>query len=69
MEIQKINISKTGSKITVESAGNELIDGLSFQIGGRGVEPIQNIEFEKEAGIVTLKEIQPRSKFFFYVDD
>ena len=69
MKIQKINISKTGSKITVESADNELIDEISFQSSSPINEPNEDTEFEKETNIVTIKQIQPRSKFVFYVND
>ena len=48
MKIQKINISKTGSKITVESADNELIDEISFQTSSPINEPNEDTEFEKE---------------------
>jgi peptidoglycan/xylan/chitin deacetylase (PgdA/CDA1 family) len=69
MKVQKINISKTGSKITVESADNELMNEVSFQINGRIAETNENTEFEKETNIVTIKQILPRSKFVFYVND
>jgi hypothetical protein len=69
MRVQKINISKTGSKITVESADNELINEISFQINGQLAEPSEDTEFEKETSIVTIKQILPRSKFIFYVND
>src|SRR5919109_76911 len=69
MKVQKINISKTGSKITVESADNELINEVSFQISGRIAEANENTAFEKETNIVTIKQILPRSKFVFYVND
>jgi hypothetical protein len=68
-KVQKINISKTGSKITVESTDNELVSEISFQINGQITEPNENIEFEKETNIVTIKQILPRSKFIFYVND
>jgi hypothetical protein len=68
MKVQKINISKTGSKITVESADNESIDEISFQINGRMDEPNENTEFEKETNIVTIKQILPRSKSVYYVN-
>ena len=67
IKIQKINISKTGSKITVESAYDDLINEISFQINGRMANPNENIEYEKETGLVTIKKILPKSKFIFYV--
>jgi hypothetical protein len=69
IKVQKINISKTGSKITVESADNELDSEIPFQINGRIAETNENIEYEKETNIVTIKQILPRSKFTFYVND
>lgn len=69
MKVRKINISKTGSKITVESAANELINEISFQINGRIAEPSDNTEFEKETNMITIKQIPPRSKLVFYVID
>jgi hypothetical protein len=69
MKVQKINISKTGSKITVESVDNELIDEISFQSSSPINEPNEDTEFDKETNIVTIKQIPPRSKFIFYVND
>jgi hypothetical protein len=69
IKVQKIDISKTGSKITLESAYNDLISEISFQIRGRIAKPNENIGFEKETNIVTIKQILPRSKFIFYVND
>jgi hypothetical protein len=62
-----MDISKTGSKITLESAYNDLISEISFQISGRIAKPNENIGFEKETNIVTIRQILPRSKFIFYV--
>jgi hypothetical protein len=69
-KVSKINISKTGSKITVESADDELIDDLSFQIDGQLEEPNnENTIFEKETNIVTIRQILPKSKVVFYIYD
>jgi peptidoglycan/xylan/chitin deacetylase (PgdA/CDA1 family) len=69
IKIQKINISKTGSKITIESANDDSINEISFQINGQIANPNENIEFEKDTNIVTIKQVPPRSKFIFYVND
>ena len=69
IKVQKINISKTGSKVTVESASNDLINEISFQTNGQVANPNENIEFDKETNIVTIKQIIPRSKVIFYVND
>jgi hypothetical protein len=69
IKVQKIFISKTGLKITVESSYNELISEISFHINGQIAEPNENIEFEKATNIVTIKQIMPRSRFIFYVND
>jgi hypothetical protein len=69
IKVQEISISKTGSKITVESANNDSISEISFQTNSQVNNPNENIEFEKQTNIVTIKQILPRSKFIFYVDD
>jgi hypothetical protein len=70
LQVQKVNVSQTGSKITVESAYDaESIYDFSFQINGYLKEemPDDNIVFKKETKIVTIKHVLPKLKIVMYV--
>jgi hypothetical protein len=69
-KVNKVNISKTGSKITIGSEDDEGVKNLSFQINDE-IEQSKNatalnVLFEKETGIVTIKYMLPKSKITLY---
>jgi hypothetical protein len=68
-----IDVSKTGSKIVIQSISeSEKIDNLSFHISHGSLEksPVDsNVTFEKESNIITIKEVLPKSKLIVYVND
>lgn len=67
-KVRKINISKTGAKITVESTVKEDdIEYLSFQINSHVERSNENIVFDRDTKIVTIKRILPKSKIVLYV--
>ena len=64
-KLQRMNISKTGSKITIQSC--EFIEDFSFRIEGRGrLEPNAWAMFDKETNIVTIERLSPKSKVILY---
>lgn len=64
-KLQRMNISKTGSKITIQS--REFIEDFSFRIEGRGrLEPNAWAMFDKETNIVTIERLSPKSKVILY---
>lgn len=69
-----ITVSKTGSKVTVESKSeSENIDNFSFQIDHGDLEKSNvdddDVMFEKETKIITIKRILPKSKFTIYLNE
>jgi hypothetical protein len=66
-KIKKVNISKTGLKITIGS--NELIEDVSFKVdNGWNLEKNGNLVFDEEdKAIVTIHQLQPDSKTVFYL--
>ena len=66
-----INAAKTGAKIVIHSiSDSEKIDNLSFLINPRSLDlshVSDDIIFEKETNIITIKEVSPRSKFTIYM--
>jgi hypothetical protein len=68
---RNITAAKTGAKIVIYSiSDNEEIDNLSFLIRKEspGISHLSDdIIFEKETNIVTIKEVLPRSKYTIYV--
>jgi hypothetical protein len=71
-----ITVSKTGSKIVVESISEtENIDNFSFRIDHGEIEKsnVDNDEnevmFEKQTKIITVKHMLPRSKFTIYLNE
>jgi hypothetical protein len=75
LKIQRmITVSKTGSKVTVESISeSENIDNFSFQIDHGDLEKSNvdddDVMFEKETKIITIKRILPKSKFTIYLNE
>jgi hypothetical protein len=67
-KVNKINISKTGSKITIVSEDDEGIENFSFQINDEIEQPKSTLDvlFEKETSIVTIKYVLPKSKITLY---
>ena len=76
-KIQRMKtVSKTGSKIVVESISEtENIDNFSFRIDHGEIEKsnVDNDEnevmFEKQTKIITVKHMLPRSKFTIYLNE
>jgi hypothetical protein len=66
-QIKKINISKTGLKITIGS--NELVEDISFKVdNGLNLEKKGNLVFDEEdKTIVTINQLHPCSKTVFYL--
>ena len=68
-----ITASKIGSKIIIHSISeSEKIDNLSFIISHGSLEKSHSsddIIFEKETSIVTIKEVLPGSNLNIYVND
>lgn len=68
---RNITAAKTGAKIVIHSiSDSDKIDNLSFLISQRSVDlshVSDDIIFEKETSIVTIKEVLPRSKFTIYM--
>ena len=67
-KVNKINISKTGSKITIVSEDDEGIENFSFQINDKIEQPKSTLDvlFEKETSIVTIEYVLPKSKITLY---
>ena len=61
---------RKGDKIVIHSiSDSDKIDNLSFLISQRSVDlshVSDDIIFEKETNIITIKEVLPRSKFTIY---
>jgi hypothetical protein len=67
-KINKINISKTGLKITIGS--NDLVEDISFKVDdGLNVEKNGNLVFDddEDKTIFTVNQLQPDSKTVFYL--
>jgi hypothetical protein len=66
-KIKKINISKTGLKVTVGS--DELIEDISFKVeSGFNLEKKEKLVYDEEdKTIVTINQLQPGSKTVFYL--
>ncbi|MGH9976696.1 MAG: hypothetical protein ACRD8Z_12810 [Nitrososphaeraceae archaeon] len=68
-----ITASKTGSKIVIDSiSDSEKIDNLSFLISHGSLEKSHvsdDVIFEKNTNIITIKEVLPKSKLNIYVND
>ena len=74
LKIQRtITTSKTGSKIVIQSISeNEKIDDFSLFVSQGGVERLNafdDVTFEKETNIITVKEVLPRSKYTIYTKE
>ena len=61
--IDKIRVTKTGSKISLES--NDFIEDFSFRINGK-LQRDSNVNFDDETKIATIKQVKPHSMFVFY---
>lgn len=66
-KIKKINISKTGLKVTIGS--KELVEDVSFKVeSGLGLEKKENMVLnEEDRTIVTINQLHPDSKTVFYL--
>ena len=65
-KIKKVNISKSGLKITIGS--NELIEDVSFKVdNGWNLEKGNLVFDEEDKAIVTIHQLQPDSKTVFYL--
>ena len=67
-KIKKINISKTGQKITIKSS-DELIEDISFKVDKRlHLEKKENVVYdEQDKTIITINQLKPNSTSVFYL--
>lgn len=67
LKIKKINIARTGHKITIEST-NELIEDISFKVDRILHLGKENIIYDDaNKTIITLNQLKPNSKIVLYV--
>ncbi|MDN5847267.1 MAG: DUF2334 domain-containing protein, partial [Candidatus Nitrosocosmicus sp.] len=65
-KLKKINIARTGQKITIES-NNELIEDISFKVDRRIHLEKENIIYDDlDKTIITIDQLKPNSKSVFY---
>jgi len=67
-KIKKINISKTGQKITIKSS-DELLEDISFKVNRElNLEKKENLVYdEQDKTIVTINQLKPNSTSIFYL--
>ena len=67
-KIEKVNISKTGQKITIKSS-DELIEDISFKVNKElYLEKKESLIYdEQDKTIVTIKQLKPNSTSIFYL--
>ena len=66
-KIKKINIARTGQKITIKS-GDELIEEISFKVDKRLHLVKENVVYdEQDKTIITINQLKPYSTSVFYI--
>jgi len=67
-KIKKVNISKTGKKITIKSS-DELLEDISFKVNKElNLEKKENLVYdEQDKTIVTINQLKPNSTSIFYL--
>ena len=67
-KIKKVNISKTGQKITIKSS-DELLEDISFKVNRElNLEKKENLVYdEQDKTIVTINQLKPNSTSIFYL--